>query len=366
MIILKTTSIKLTGFIVVILSAGLISCSGPRSEESQSAEKRQYVQQQNPVEVMILEKGLFKKELVNNGKLAALRKSELQFRVSEQLEEVSAKNGDHVRAGQLIASLVPFTYRQQLSSAEIKVKQASLEMQNVLIGQGYNTMDTTEIPPHIYQMAMIRSGYADALQALRTAGFNLESTRLTAPFDGILANISKKKYEQANSGDAFCTLIDDTEFEVEFSLVENEIAAISQGDEVQVVPFSDSSKSYKGRITGINPLIDENGLILVRAQVKNQGGLIEGMNVKVLVEKEIPGQMVVPKSAVVLRQNQEVLFKCIRDSIAFWTYVQTIAENSTSYSVMAHPDKGGTLEPGDTVIISGNLNLAHESQVTIR
>ncbi len=199
MIILKTTSIKLTGFIVVILSAGLISCSGPRSEESQSAEKRQYVQQQNPVEVMILEKGLFKKELVNNGKLAALRKSELQFRVSEQLEEVSAKNGDHVRAGQLIASLVPFTYRQQLSSAEIKVKQASLEMQNVLIGQGYNTMDTTEIPPHIYQMAMIRSGYADALQALRTAGFNLESTRLTAPFDGILANISKKKYEQANS-----------------------------------------------------------------------------------------------------------------------------------------------------------------------
>lgn len=348
------------------LFAGVTSCTHTKSDEPDSSEKRQYVQQQNPVEVMILQKGFFKKELVNNGKLSALRKSELKFRVSEQLDDVAVKSGDHIGGGELIASLVPFTYQQQLNSAEIKVKQARMEMQNVLIGQGYNTLDTTQIPSQIYQMAMIKSGYADALQALQTAEFNLESTRLIAPFDGILANISKKKYEQVGSGDVFCTLIDDTEFEVEFRLVENEITDISRGDEVQVIPFSDGGKNYKGRITEINPLIDENGLILVKAQVKNPGVLMEGMNVKVLVEKEIPGQMVVPKSAVVLRQNQEVLFKCVRDSIAFWTYVQTIAENSTSYSVIAHPDKGGTLEPGDTVIISGNLNLAHESEVMIR
>jgi len=315
---------------------------------------------------MILEKGAFKKELVNNGRLTALRKGELKFRVSEQLEEVAVGNGEHVGSGELIASLVPFTYRQQLNSAGIKVKQAGMEMQNVLIGQGYNTTDTTKIPSQIYQMAMIKSGYADALQSLKTAEFNLASTRLTAPFDGILANITKKKYEQVGSGDVFCMLIDDSEFEVEFKVVENEIASIVRGDEVQVIPFSDAGKIYPGRITEINPLIDAGGLILVKAQVKNPGTLMEGMNVKVLVEKEIPGQMVVPKSAVVLRQNQEVLFKCVRDSIAFWTYVQTVAENSTSYSVIAHPDKGGTLEPGDTVIVSGNLNLAHESGVEIQ
>jgi len=363
---LKTTLTKLTGLLTIASVAILPACSGSRSEESQQAEKRLYVKQQNPVAVMILEKGAFKKELVNNGRLTALRKGELKFRVSEQLEEVPVRSGEHVRAGQLIASLVPFTYRQQLNSAEIKVSQSRLEMQNVLIGQGYNTLDSAHIPQHIYKMAAIRSGYADAMQSLRTAEFNLASTRLTAPFDGILANISKKKYEQVGSGDVFCTLIDDSEFEVEFKLVENEIASIARGDEVQVIPFSDAEKNYPGRITEINPLIDASGLILVKAQVKNPGTLMEGMNVKVLVEKEIPGQMVVPKSAVVLRQNQEVLFKCVRDSIAFWTYVQTVAENSTSYSVIAHPDKGGTLEPGDTVIISGNLNLAHESGVEIQ
>lgn len=68
---------------------------------------------------------------------------------------------------------------------------------------------------------------------------------------------------------------------------------------------------------------------------------------------------------MVLRQNQEVLFKYVNGS-AFWTYVQTGLENSTSYSVTAHPDKGGVLQEGDTVIISNNLNLAHESEVKLK
>jgi len=358
------TSNRLTRLLTLALLISLFSCSGKKADENENAEKRQYVQQQNPVAVIVLKKGPFKKELVNNGKLVAVRKSELKFRVSDQLEQVNVKNGDHVEAGQLIASLMPFTYQQDLKSAQIKLKEAKLEMQNVLIGQGYNTLDSTQMPSQIYQMSLIKSGYTEAMQNMQTADFNLKSTRLTAPFNGVVANIGQKKYEQVNSGDVFCILIDDSEFEVEFNVVENEIADISAGDEVQVIPFSDGSKNYKGRISEINPMIDENGLILVKARVRNPGGLMEGMNVKVLVEKEIPGQMVVPKSAVVLRQNQEVLFKYTH-GIAFWTYVQTVAENSSSYSVIAHPDKGGTLAPGDTVIISGNLNLAHESDVVI-
>lgn len=353
-------------YLTLALLAIIINACGAKTRgTSTDTEKRQYTEQQNPVEITVLQKGTFRKELVNNGKLVALRKSELQFRVGEQLERLSFRNGDAIKAGQIIADLNPFTYRQQLGNAQIQLKKTRLEMQNVLIGQGYNTMDSTAIPPHIYEMASVRSGFAEASQSLKTALFNLESTKLVAPFSGKLANITQKQYDRVNAGTTFCTLIDDSEFEAEFRIVESEVVDIRIGYEVQLIPFSDQTV-YKGRISEVNPVIDANGLILVKALVKNPGGLMDGMNVKVLVEKEIPDQLVVPKSAVLLRDNQEVLFKCTHDTIAFWTYIQTTGENTTSYSVMAHPDKGATLEPGDTIIVSGNLNLAHESKVEVK
>lgn len=353
-------------YLTLALLAIIIDACGAKTRgPSTDTEKRQYTEQQNPVEITVLQKGTFRKELVNNGKLVALRKSELQFRVGEQLERLSFRNGDAVKAGQIIADLNPFTYRQQLGNAQIQLKKTRLEMQNVLIGQGYNTMDSTAIPPHIYEMASVRSGFAEASQSLKTALFNLESTRLVAPFSGKLANITQKQYDRVNAGTTFCTLIDDSEFEAEFRIVESEANDILMGSEVQLIPFSDQTV-YKGRISEINPVIDANGLILVKALVKNPGGLMDGMNVRVLVEKEIPDQLVVPKSAVLLRDNQEVLFKCTRDTVAFWTYIQTTGENTTSYSVIAHPDKGASLEPGDTIIVSGNLNLAHESKVEVK
>jgi len=118
-------------------------------------------------------------------------------------------------------------------------------------------------------------------------------------------------------------------------------------------------------VTEINPVIHENGMVEVKARISNKGNLLDGMQVKVSVKKSVPGQLVVPKEAVVLRQNQEVLFR-YTNGIAYWTYVQTGLENSQHYTVIAHPDKGATLEAGDTVIISNNLNLAHESKVVLR
>lgn len=352
-------------YLLILLPFLLFSCGAKTNKSNTGAEKRQYTAQQNPVEVTVLQRGLFRKELVNNGKLVALRKSELQFRVGEQLEKLSIRNGDPVKAGYVIAQLNTFTYKQQLDNAQIQLKRTKLEMQNLLIGQGYNTLDTTDIPHHIFEMASVKSGYAEAVQSLETAEFNMESTRLIAPFNGILANIIQKRYDRVNAGTTFCTLIDDSEFEVEFRMVESEVGDIRTNDEVQIIPFS-NQMIIKGRISEINPVVDENGLILVKALVTNSGGLMDGMNVKVLVEKEIPDQLVVPKSAVVLRDNQQVLFKCTKDSIAFWVYVKTGYENSSSYSVHADPDKGGSLQAGDTIIVSGNLNLAHESKVIVK
>lgn len=90
------------------------------------------------------------------------------------------------------------------------------------------------------------------------------------------------------------------------------------------------------------------------------------MNVKVFIQKDIPDQFVVPKAAVVLRDNQEVLFT-VKKGKAYWTYIQTTLENSKEYAVIPHPDKSSaSLKVGDTIIVSNNLNLAHDSEIAIK
>ena len=103
--------------LLFILSIVLYACDVKPAKIYANAEKRQYTVQQNPVGVIILSKSMFRKELVNNGKLVAYRKSELQFRVGEQLVKLGVRNGDPIKAGQVIAELNTFVYRQQLTIA---------------------------------------------------------------------------------------------------------------------------------------------------------------------------------------------------------------------------------------------------------
>ncbi len=344
------------------------SCSKSKPKEIKDVvlEKKESLVEKNEVEIIVLKKESFQKEIVSNGNLIAKQKNILKFEISERLEKLFVKNGDFVKKNQVIATLNPFKYKQRVDEAKLQLKKAKLEFEDMLIGREIFTTNKDSIPKDIYDMVASRSGYDIALLQLKTAEFELRSTKLLAPFSGKIANVRKKQYENIGAGDDFMTLINDKEFEVEFRLIESEINDVAVNDNIQILPFAIDNEIFKGKISSINPLVDENGTVLIKAQVKNDGRLSEGMNVKVKIQKEIENQFVVPKSAVVLRQNQEVLFK-VKNRRAFWTYVKTTMENSTSYSLIANPNKSTAfLKIGDTIIVSGNLNLAHDSKIFIK
>jgi len=351
-------------FYVVIILVFSVSCKPREKIDEDALAKREYVAERNPVEVMVLQRTTFKKELVSNGKLKAVRKSVLKFRTGSELVYLPVANGSRVKKGSVIARLNSFAQEQALDHARLSVENARVELDDFLLLKGYGNGRAGNVPAAILETGRIRSGLSAAEIELKTAEYNLRQTKLVAPFSGKIANLRFKLHEDVAPGEAFCTLIDDSRFEVEFPVLETELTQIRQGKEVKIVPFAIDT-AISGRITEINPVVDENGQVQVRAIFSNPGMLMEGMNVKVLVENAVPGQLVVPKSAVILRQNHEVLFRYTVGT-AYWTYVKILYENSRSYAVTANTDRGATLEPGDTVIISGNLNLAHESKVEIR
>lgn len=338
-----------------LLATGCTSTKGKTDEESARLAHRQEV---NEVKTLKLAPSTFTKELVSNGKLRALRKCEMRFQTVEVVTELPVKNGTVVKKGQLLAKLEDFEAANYLQKSKLALDRAQLDLEDVLIGQGYDGGDTTKIPVQVLRIARLKSGYASARTEYKKALHDFEATRLNAPFDGVVANLKGSLYDQVDNTEPFCTLIDNQTFKVEFSVMESELKQVRTGQPVQVSPFA-NEVSYSGIITQINPVIEENGLVHIAAKVKNtDGNLLEGMNVRVLIETKLPNRLVVPKSAVLLRQNKEVVFTADNGE-AKWNYVTTDQENSTAFTI------SDGLKAGDTVIVEGNLNLAHEARIVV-
>lgn len=347
-----------------ILSAALLAGCGKSKEKKADAstDRMQHRIEYNEVTVDTLQRRDFTRELISNGRLAASRRSTLSFPVAGTIAAIHPRNGSRVSRGEVIALLDTTEYAFQLYKAQLALEKTRLEFFDVLIGQGYSFGDTITPPAEVVQLARVRSGYADATASLQSARRNLEQCSLRAPFAGKVADVEQQVYEKSKG--EFCTLLDDSRLNVRFTALESEYGLLRPGMEVVVSPFADLRKEVRGRITAVNPSIDVHGQVQVDAEVANDGSLADGMNVRVAVRQQVPDRLVVPKNAVVIRDNLEVLFR-YKDGKAQWTYVHTSLANSREYVVEANRERGAELDPGDLVIVSGNLNLADGSQVVL-
>ena len=319
--------------------------------------------QLNEVTVMKLAKKDFNHELVSNGKIVAREHADLYFRTSEVVAKVWVKNGAFVRKGQKLAELDLFKLNNTLEQSRNTLAQATLEMQDVLIGQGYAPDKPDAVPADVMELARVKSGYAQAKAQYESAQHDVEQATLTAPFDGVVANLFDKQYNLPKTSEPFCRVIRTSAMEVDFTVLESELPLIKVGDKVEVTPYASAAGMRTGSVSEINPLVDENGMVRVKAQVDGGDKLFDGMNVRISVKRLLGEQMVVPKTAIVLRSGKQVLFTLKDDSIAMWSYVQTGLENMTEYTLPNWQAEG--LEEGMTIITTGNVNLAHESPVRI-
>jgi RND family efflux transporter MFP subunit len=264
----------------------------------------------------------------------------------------------HVRKGQPLARLDLFKLNNTLERNRAALSQAELDLQDVLIGQGYNIKDLSSVPDDILLLAQVRSGYAKAKADLQLIQREIELATLVAPYDGVVANLDAKAHNMSKTDEPLCRIIANGMMEVEFTVLENELALMKVGDKVKVTSFA-NGQIHQGQITEINPLVDKNGLVKVKATVMGRDGLVDGMNVKVSVRREVKDQFVVPKTAVVLRSGRQVVFD-YRDGQARWNYVTTGFENLTEYTITEG------LTEGMQVIVAGNVSLAHETFVTLK
>lgn len=355
-------------YLFCLSSLLMTACSGEKKETAteEGGVSTVLPEAKNDVSVLALRKQAFNHELISNGKVFARGQADLRFESSEVIAHIYVKNGDRVQKGQKLAELDKFKLGNRLAQAKDALEKAKLELKDVLIGQGYTVDDFDKVPEETMKLAKVKSGYEQTRVQYELTKREEEHATLTAPFEGLVANLFAKAHNMANTSEAFCRIVDTQGMEADFTVLESELPLIKKNDQVIVTPYADATHRYEGRISEVNPLVDDNGMVKVKAQVNGKGQLFSGMNVRISVRRSLGDQLVIPKTAVVLRTGKQVVFT-LENGKAKWNYVLTGLENAESCIVSNKADVGVTdgLLEGDTVIITGNVNLAHEAEVMV-
>lgn len=359
--------------LVLVNSGWFMSCysATPSDEEAETTALTKSTVADNPTVVCRpVRISSFALTTAANGLVRAPFQSKLSFRVGGTIQQILAHNGSVVSAGQVLARLDDRDQRLAVRVAQDQLAESRVQLRALIAEYGGSELDTNGLKPNTRAFVLTKSGYFKAQTALAQARQQLEYTTLRAPYAGVVANLAARPYNFITSYEPFCTLLSRAELLVEFSVLESELATVRVGLPVRITPVVLPERAYMGQVQEINPFVNGQGLVLVKARINHADQhLFEGMNARIVIERRLPHQLVVPKSAVVERSGRKVVFTVESANVspnrassgrAKWNYVTIAHENDRDVAI----SEG--LKPGDQVIVSGNLNLAHDAPVRVQ
>ncbi len=301
----------------------------------------------------------FHRDLTANGTLRAKRNYQLTSEVAGIVKEVLVTPGQMIKEGDTVALLDNQQYYVSVEENSIKFNKALIELEDILLRYSFALADSASIPRKMWRNACSQSGYDQAMIDIRIAKNNVENLSVRALFSGIVANIGIEPGQQISTGTLICNALFTDELICEFELIEDDYPFIKKGQDVMVRPLA-LDKKIKATVFAKNPNITENGLFTVYAGVNNPGNkMVNGMNAEVKLSIEDNDLLVVPKEALVVRSDENIVFT-YDNGEAVWNFVEILKENSEKVAI----SRG--LEPDDIVITSGNLFLTAKTPVVIK
>ena len=222
------------------------------------------------------------------GKVVATRYADVKFEISLPVLRMMVHNGDHVRQGQLLAEQDAARQINAVEQHQREIDQAHLQMQDVIISQGYDPNQIDNVPQRVRHIAEVKSGLLLAQSKLAAARHELKITHVTAPFDGIVANVTAHAGQLAQVGDIVCRVISPQQMDVEFRIMETDLSRFAVGTRLQVMPVGNEHVVYDAKVAEVNPIVDEQGTIMLRAHVATPHQLFDGMHVTVLLNSTQP------------------------------------------------------------------------------
>lgn len=310
------------GFVVLIAAALLLSaCSGDKSAQPAPAAPQ-------AIPVTVIEVAPTQVPLVIEAVAQAegAREVEVRARVTGILEKWLFREGEPVKAGQVLFRIerAPFEIalaqaRARLTEAQAVEEQATREAQRLTGLVADKAISQKEFDDAHSASAVARAAVKSAEAAVREAELNLSYTQVTAPVAGVTGRAQRSEGSLVNAGtDSLLTTIAQIDpIWVRFSLSDNDLASVPGGRaavrsfrEVELQLPDGSILPQRGRINFSASRIDPAlGTLEMRAEFANADAVVlPGQFVRArVIAGERDNVFLVPQAAVTQTESGPVV-----------------------------------------------------------
>lgn len=194
----------------LLVVAALAGCS----DESEKAAPAGAEKPPSPVSVLIMQAGEQPLTTVLSGRATAFQSADIRPRVGGVIKEIAFKEGNFVKAGDLLYKIDDDTYvaaveeakaTLEKSQASIPAAEANLQRYERLANSGASQKEYEDAQTTLLQA---KAAVSESRAALQTAQISLDLTEVKAPFDGVTSatNYSIGNVVTASQTDSLMTL----------------------------------------------------------------------------------------------------------------------------------------------------------------
>jgi RND family efflux transporter MFP subunit len=311
--------------------------------------------------------------LEETGNTVAINDTALIARVTGFIQEIAYKDGDTVKAGDVLFVIEPEPYQLALEQAQAeqasadaasKDSQADYQRTTTLVGKGFATQQDLDKAAAQREADVARKQQSAA--DVKQAQLNLGYTQVKAPFDGIVTARQVSIGQLAAAGTtSLATVVQLDPLYVTFNISEKDVQRIKAGMEKRGLTASDLKKvpvevglqtetgyPHAGTLDYAAPSINSStGTLEVRAVLPNaKHELLPGYFVRLRVPLlEQPDMLLVPDRAIGSDQSGRYVLVAGKDDVVEQRTVE-IGQLVGELRVIA-----SGIKPDDRVVVSGLL-----------
>jgi membrane fusion protein (multidrug efflux system) len=338
--------LALVGFALANLGCGNDSQSKPKNGNEAGASI--------PVEVAPVKTGNIAAYFTGTATLEAEEEANVVAKVSGVVKEILVEEGSKVKAGQALAKLDDEKLAVQLAQAEATLRKLENDFH-----RNEELFKKNLVSAEVHQRA--KAEYQAQKAAYDLARLELDYASIRAPISGV---VSQRLIKAGNMVLANTPTFRITDFDPLLAVLhvpEREMSKLRVGQPGIMTADAIPGAEFAGRIERISPVIDPaTGTIKVTIEVRDPSQQLKpGMFGRVSIVYDVHTDAVlVPKNAVLAEDAESAVF-VIQDSIAYRRIVKTGYMNGANIEILSG------LQPGDTIITTGQGSLKDSSKVEI-